>query len=81
MAVVTEQGLAVKEPLKLWIATGSLARHVALLRTHPPQGYHAPVMLQTSVETTGLERRCRARLTTEHTIALTAFRVPAASSE
>eukprot|EP00959_Pyramimonas_sp_CCMP1952_P004087 85782-Pyramimonas_sp.AAC.1 len=46
MAVVTEQGLAVKEPLKLGIATDSLAHHVALLCTHPPQGYHAPVMLQ-----------------------------------
>eukprot|EP00959_Pyramimonas_sp_CCMP1952_P433599 9079982-Pyramimonas_sp.AAC.1 len=46
MAVVTEQGLAVKEPLKLGIAADSLTHHVVLLRTYPPQGYHATVTLQ-----------------------------------
>eukprot|EP00959_Pyramimonas_sp_CCMP1952_P425139 8904935-Pyramimonas_sp.AAC.1 len=46
MAVVTQQGLAVKEPLKLGIPTNSLAHHVVLLCTHPPQGYHAPAMLR-----------------------------------
>eukprot|EP00959_Pyramimonas_sp_CCMP1952_P417131 8739666-Pyramimonas_sp.AAC.1 len=46
MAVVTEQDLAAKEPLKLGVATDSLAHHVVLPRMYPPQGYHTPVMPQ-----------------------------------